>query len=28
MHVIALTTTGAAKHRIMLEGLGSPIGKN
>jgi len=28
MHVIALTTTGAAKHRIMLEGLESPIGKN
>lgn len=26
MHVIALTTTGAAKHRIMLEGLESPIG--
>ncbi|KAL5237885.1 hypothetical protein ACI65C_005295 [Semiaphis heraclei] len=25
MHVIALTTTGAAKHRIMLEGLESPI---
>jgi len=28
MHVVALTTTGAAKHRIMLEGLESPIGKN
>lgn len=28
MHVIALTTTGAAKHRIMLEGLESPIGMN
>lgn len=26
MDVIALTTTGAAKHRIMLEGLESPIG--
>lgn len=26
MHVVALTTTGAAKHRIMLEGLESPIG--
>ncbi|XP_026822366.1 NFX1-type zinc finger-containing protein 1-like [Rhopalosiphum maidis] len=25
MHVIALTTTGAAKHRTMLEGLESPI---
>ncbi|KAE9534042.1 hypothetical protein AGLY_008778 [Aphis glycines] len=25
MHVIAITTTGAAKHRIMLEGLESPI---
>lgn len=28
MHVIALTTTGAAKHRVMLEGLESPIGMN
>lgn len=28
MDVVALTTTGAAKHRIMLEGLQSPIGKN
>jgi len=28
MHVIALTTTGAAKHRIMLEGLESQIGMN
>jgi len=28
MHVVALTTTGAAKHRIMLEGLESPIGIN
>lgn len=27
-HVIALTTTGAAKHRIMLEGLKSRIGMN
>jgi len=26
MHVVALTTTGAAKHRILLEGLQSPIG--
>jgi len=26
MHVVALTTTGAAKHKIMLEGLESPIG--
>lgn len=26
MHVIAITTTGAAKHRLMLEGLKSPIG--
>jgi len=26
MHVIAITTTGAAKHRIMLESLESPIG--
>lgn len=25
--VVALTTTGAAKHRVMLEGLQSPIGK-
>jgi hypothetical protein len=25
-HVIAITTTGAAKHRVMLEGLESPIG--
>ncbi|XP_027846821.2 NFX1-type zinc finger-containing protein 1-like [Aphis gossypii] len=25
MHVVALTTTGAAKHKIMLEGLESPI---
>ncbi|XP_060877240.1 NFX1-type zinc finger-containing protein 1-like [Metopolophium dirhodum] len=25
MHVVALTTTGAAKHRIMLEGIESPI---
>lgn len=28
MHVIAITTTGAAKHRVMLEGLQSPIGMN
>jgi len=28
MHVIALTTTGAAKHKVMLEGLQSPIGMN
>lgn len=28
MHVVALTTTGAAKHRIMLEGLESPIGRH
>lgn len=28
MHVIALTTTGAARHRTMLEGLESPIGMN
>lgn len=27
-HVVALTTTGAAKHRMMLEGLKSPIGMN
>jgi len=26
MHVIAMTTTGAAKHRNMLEGLECPIG--
>lgn len=26
MHIIGLTTTGAAKNRIMLEGLESPIG--
>ncbi|XP_050443204.1 NFX1-type zinc finger-containing protein 1-like [Adelges cooleyi] len=25
MHVVAMTTTGAAKHRILLEGLQSPI---
>jgi len=27
MHVVALTTTGAAKHRILLEGIESPIGR-
>lgn len=26
-HVVAMTTTGAAKHRVLLEGLQSPIGK-
>jgi len=26
MHVIEMTTTGAAKHRMMLEKLESPIG--
>ncbi|XP_050539011.1 NFX1-type zinc finger-containing protein 1-like [Daktulosphaira vitifoliae] len=25
MHVVAMTTTGAAKHRVLLEGLQSPI---
>lgn len=27
-HIIAMTTTGASKHRVLLEGLQSPIGKN
>jgi len=27
MHVVALTTTDAAKHRIMLVGLESPFGR-
>lgn len=26
-HVVAMTTTGASKHRVLLEGLQSPIGK-
>lgn len=26
-HIVAMTTTGASKHRVLLEGLQSPIGK-